>query len=574
MEIVRVWGRETVALPEHSETVSSRSSMCDSGRELSGGHVPRTAQGCGLSGRRLPRISAAGAPPEPVGVWDQRHHPTVGGGHSEVAGLQRRRPSGFVVRAPAELGSAKAAASQIPFFYIFRVRPIQRTNLRDAKRGARHRNGNPGEDPRVGEHRGNLANSGPGGVRCKSFGTRHAMSDHPFTHAAEKQYRCGVCGKGFALRPRVQAYRQYLQRHVHTHTTGKPYKCPERPVSFNENSLHPPRPDAHRRETAPVRHLRPVLPDAASPRVLHAGSHGREALPLPCKNHPTALNDDAGVRRMNANSRDPRDSENHGDPASSRQGDACSRSFGTYHAMLDHAYTHAVDKPHLCAVCGESFARKEYLQKHGCTYTEPEPYLGRTSDVPRSHTDEKPYKCNLCPASFNERNSLSRHVLTHTGERPHRCVTCGQCFRMPHHLACHMRVHTGERPYVCRACGKSFSQISGLKSHHRTHTKEKPYGCPVCSTAFARKDHLSSHMLRHTGEMLHECHTCHKRFYERSVALRHVRARHCVDSSDAQDVAVDRRPSPGTLQQQAASAPLRKQPEPSQQLPINLGLGL
>ncbi|KAL1469238.1 hypothetical protein MTO96_004948 [Rhipicephalus appendiculatus] len=281
----------------------------------------------------------------------------------------------------------------------------------------------------------------------------------------------------------------------------------------------------------------------------------------PPEESPTALNDDTG--------------ENHGDHASSRQGGACSTSSGTYHAMLDHAYTRAVDEPHLCAVCGKSFARKECLQKHGCTHTEHEPYLGRTSDVPRTHTDEKPsYKCNLCPASFNEKNSLSRHVLTHTGERPHRCVTCGQCFRMPHHLACHMRVHTGERPYVCRACGKSFSQISGLKSHHRTHTKEKPYGCPVCSTAFARKDHLSSHMLRHTGEMLHECHTCHKRFYERSVALRHVRARHCVNSSGAQDVAVGRRPSPGTFQHQAASAPLRKQPEPSQHLPINLGLGL
>ncbi|KAH7935844.1 oocyte zinc finger protein XlCOF19 [Rhipicephalus sanguineus] len=294
----------------------------------------------------------------------------------------------------------------------------------------------------------------------------------------------------------------------------------------------------------------------------------------PSEEPPATLNDDAGTRSGNGNPpEDPRDNERHGDHASSRQCGDFSSSSGTRHAMLDHTYTQAVEKPYRCAVCGEAFTRKEYFQKHGCTPKEHKPrqcdqcgrrgcacrrqYLARYARARHTGGEEKPHKCSLCPASFNDKNSLSRHVLTHTGERPHRCVTCGQCFRMPHHLAYHMRVHTGERPYICRACGKSFSQINSLKAHHRTHTKEKPYACPVCSTAFARKDHLSSHMLRHTGERPHECHTCHKRFFERSVALRHVIARHCVDSSGAEDVADEDVDEPATTpQQEAASAPV------------------
>ncbi|KAL1469237.1 hypothetical protein MTO96_004947 [Rhipicephalus appendiculatus] len=115
-------------------------------------------------------------------------------------------------------GARKPFLLRFLFFYNFCLRCIRSKILRDANRRARHRNGNPGEDPRVGEHRGNLANSGPGGVRCKSFGTRHAMSDHPFTHAAEKQYRCGVCGKGFARK-------EYRQRHACTRAEHKPYLC-------------------------------------------------------------------------------------------------------------------------------------------------------------------------------------------------------------------------------------------------------------------------------------------------------------------------------------------------------------
>ncbi|XP_029299622.1 zinc finger protein Gfi-1b-like [Cottoperca gobio] len=73
---------------------------------------------------------------------------------------------------------------------------------------------------------------------------------------------------------------------------------------------------------------------------------------------------------------------------------ACGKTFHYMYTLRTHAQTHAVDKIHICGICGKHLASKEGLVQHL-----------------QSHT--KRNKCGICGKHFSNNSRLKRHSKFH-----------------------------------------------------------------------------------------------------------------------------------------------------------------
>ncbi|XP_046983855.1 zinc finger protein 708-like isoform X2 [Schistocerca americana] len=188
--------------------------------------------------------------------------------------------------------------------------------------------------------------------------------------------------------------------------------------------------------------------------------------------------------------------------------------FGGSYSQSSTSVTNNDDRPHVCDVCGKSFAVLRSLKKHSFI-----------------HTGKRPHKCKICGVAFTRYAHLKQHALLHTGERPHKCNVCGKSFILPSHLKRHSLIHIGGRPYNCEVCGKSFTECGSLKKHMLIHTGDRPHKCNVCGKSYTVSDTLKRHVLIHTGEKPHKCDVCGKSF-TRSSSLKAHFIKHTGEASN------------------------------------------
>lgn len=178
----------------------------------------------------------------------------------------------------------------------------------------------------------------------------------------------------------------------------------------------------------------------------------------------------------------------------------CQKGFHRSSYLETHMKTHE-DKEYNCAVCNEVFTSRELLKEHCKSHqeallcTECGQMFTRTEYLNahmRRHTGEKPYSCRFCDKSFMSSTQLKVHERYHTGEKPHVCSICSKGFGRPYNLKVHMRSHTGERPYKCPHCDKRFAQNCDLKQHVRRHTGEREK-CDICGKTFLLGFMLTKH---------------------------------------------------------------------------------
>ena len=83
------------------------------------------------------------------------------------------------------------------------------------------------------------------------------------------------------------------------------------------------------------------------------------------------------------------------------------------------------------------------------------------------HEGKKPHMCELCGASFARRQKMKSHVATvHEGKKPHQCSICNACFSSKHNMTCHIAsAHEKKKPYKCLQCSDSFSRKENLETH-------------------------------------------------------------------------------------------------------------
>ena len=65
-----------------------------------------------------------------------------------------------------------------------------------------------------------------------------------------------------------------------------------------------------------------------------------------------------------------------------------------------------------------------------------------TSRLKALTRDEKQYNCKVCGKSFSRKNYLERHTLTHTGVKPYNWALCKRGFSQKSHLERYSYIHT------------------------------------------------------------------------------------------------------------------------------------
>ncbi|KYM90923.1 hypothetical protein ALC53_01689 [Atta colombica] len=261
-------------------------------------------------------------------------------------------------------------------------------------------------------------------------GSGGLRNHYKVVHGAGPVFKCDECGKEFPLKER-------LKLHVRTHTGFKPYKCPECDKSFARGGQ----------------------------LVQHRRTHS-QVRPFHCK--------------------------------------LCSNTFTCAANLSLHLKRHNGQKDHKCDLCGRAFVRRDALKKHlECLHRDVKSFLcaicnktfkGHLPQHMRTHARDRPHGCATCGQRFAQKSQLTVHQRTHSGQRPFRCLVCWQAFAHSTALKLHTRRHTGERPFKCPECNAGFTQLPHWKKHMKCiHGRSDPYGCKRCKSFFRIKSDLESH---------------------------------------------------------------------------------
>ncbi|XP_012274421.1 zinc finger protein 708 [Orussus abietinus] len=261
-------------------------------------------------------------------------------------------------------------------------------------------------------------------------GSGGLRNHYKVVHATGPIFTCNECGKGFPLKER-------LKLHVRTHTGFKPYKCPECDKSFARGGQ----------------------------LVQHRRTHS-QVKPYRC-----AL---------------------------------CSGTFTCAANLALHVKRHNGQKDHKCEICGRGFVRRDALKKHlECLHRDVKSFLcvicnktfkGHLPQHMRTHAQDRPHGCATCGQRFAQKSQLTVHLRTHSGQRPFRCLVCWQAFAHSTALKLHTRRHTGERPFKCAECNAGFTQLPHWKKHMKCiHGRSEPYRCSRCGSFFRIKNDLEAH---------------------------------------------------------------------------------
>lgn len=261
-------------------------------------------------------------------------------------------------------------------------------------------------------------------------GSGGLRNHYKIVHGAGPIFKCDECGKEFPLKER-------LKLHVRTHTGFKPYKCPECDKSFARGGQ----------------------------LVQHRRTHS-QVKPYRC-----------GL---------------------------CSGTFTCAANLALHVKRHNGQKDHKCDICGRAFVRRDALKKHlECLHRDVKSFLcvicnktfkGHLPQHMRTHARDRPHGCATCGQRFAQKSQLTVHQRTHSGQRPFRCLVCWQAFAHSTALKLHTRRHTGERPFKCAECNAGFTQLPHWKKHMKCiHGRNEPYACKKCKSFFRIKNDLECH---------------------------------------------------------------------------------
>ena len=261
-------------------------------------------------------------------------------------------------------------------------------------------------------------------------GSGGLRNHYKVVHATGPLFKCDDCGKEFRLKER-------LKLHIRTHTGFKPYKCPECDKTFARGGQ----------------------------LVQHRRTHS-QVKPYSC--------------------------------------DQCSGTFTCAANLALHLKRHNGQKDHKCDICGRGFVRRDALKKHlECLHRDVKSFLcvicnktfkGHLPQHMRTHAQDRPHGCATCGQRFAQKSQLTVHQRTHSGQRPFRCLVCWQAFAHSTALKLHTRRHTGERPFKCAECNAGFTQLPHWKKHMKCiHGRNEPYCCRKCNNFFRIKNELEAH---------------------------------------------------------------------------------
>nr|KAF6419781.1 zinc finger protein 786 [Rousettus aegyptiacus] len=152
--------------------------------------------------------------------------------------------------------------------------------------------------------------------------------------------------------------------------------------------------------------------------------------------------------------------------------------------------------PHPCPVCGESFWKKNHLEKHQRSHPKDQPRgawkkFSKQADL-QPQRGQRHFRCPECGRSFCLKWCLLRHLAAHSGKSPLQCPECDMCFHHKQTLLSHHRLHKRERPPQYPICDKSFLPKNSRQAQQGQPSVGRPVFCREGSGAVTVKAELSS----------------------------------------------------------------------------------
>ena len=226
----------------------------------------------------------------------------------------------------------------------------------------------------------------------------------------KRQFKCNLCEKQFSRR-------EYLAKHILTHTGEKIYTCPICSTTFG-----------------PPADLR-----------IHLQGH-RKCQPCPKKHQDSSNLKLHNLIRSGAK-KHKSDTQN------------INANSNTSHIVQARDLKTETQKNYRCKFCGKWFNDLRDLTIHTSV-----------------HTNGKPLKCHYCEKEFSDSKRLGIHIKVHTTDRKrYKCNFCLKQVSSFRNLVRHTSVHTNERAYKCQHCEKEYKHPHNLKKHMKIfHRKNAP----------------------------------------------------------------------------------------------------